>query len=188
MGMGEPAHNLPAVIEAAEHLGLHGGVGHKDLVVSTVGDPDVFARLAAARVRPALALSLHTTRAALRRELLPRAPLVEPRELLRAALAYARRTGHPLQLQWTLLAGVNDGDDELGRLVAWLRGEPVVVDFIPLNPVPGGAHRRTAADRVHAMTRRLHRAGITAKVRRSAAADVEGACGQLRARSALAAR
>ena len=64
MGMGEPAHNLDAVLEAIELLGTGGGIGHKNLVFSTVGDARVFERLPLQRVKPALALSLHSTKAA----------------------------------------------------------------------------------------------------------------------------
>src|SRR5690606_33379803 len=74
MGMGEPAHNLDNVLEAIELLGTEAGIAHKNLVFSTVGDPRAFERLLAARVKPALALSLHTTKPLLRAELLPRAP------------------------------------------------------------------------------------------------------------------
>ena len=38
MGMGEPAHNLDNVLEAIDLLGTAGGIGHKNLVFSTVGD------------------------------------------------------------------------------------------------------------------------------------------------------
>ena len=62
MGMGEPAHNLDNVLEAIELLGTEGGIGHKELVFSTVGDRRVFERLPQGVVKPALALSLHTTR------------------------------------------------------------------------------------------------------------------------------
>ncbi len=179
MGMGEPAHNLDAVLQAIAYLGVEGEVGHKDLVFSTVGEPRVFERLAANAVKPALALSLHSTDRERREALLPRAPRVDPRELTNSALDYADRTGHPLQLQWTLLAGANDGDDELERLIEWLRGRRVVVNFIPYNPVTGLDHERTSGDRAHAMTRALHAAGITAKLRRSAALEVGAACGQL---------
>jgi 23S rRNA (adenine2503-C2)-methyltransferase len=41
MGMGEPAHNLDAVLEAIDLLGTAGGIGHKNLVFSTVGDARV---------------------------------------------------------------------------------------------------------------------------------------------------
>ena len=84
MGMGEPAHNLDNVMEAIDLLGTAGGIGHKNLVFSTVGDPRVFERLPQGPVKPALALSLHTTKDALRRELLPRAPRMTPEELVEA--------------------------------------------------------------------------------------------------------
>ena len=109
MGMGEPAHNLDAVLEAIDLLGTGGGIGHKQLVFSTVGDRRVFERLPQGRVKPALALSLHSTDAALRARLLPRAPAIAPDELVALGDAYARATGYPMQVQWTLLDGINDG-------------------------------------------------------------------------------
>src|SRR5450631_2094944 len=45
MGIGEPAHNLDNVLEAIQLLGTQGNIGHKDLVLSTVGDLRVFERL-----------------------------------------------------------------------------------------------------------------------------------------------
>ncbi|WP_134566056.1 RNA methyltransferase, partial [Pseudomonas aeruginosa] len=108
MGMGEPAHNLDNVLEAIDLLGTDGGIGHKNLVFSTVGDPRVFERLPRQRVKPALALSLHSTRAELRRQLLPKAPPLSPEELVEAGEAYARRVDYPIQYQWTLLEGIND--------------------------------------------------------------------------------
>lgn len=45
MGMGEPAHNLDNVLEAIDVLGMQGNIGHKNLVLSTVGDVRVFERL-----------------------------------------------------------------------------------------------------------------------------------------------
>ena len=61
MGMGEPAHNLDAVLEAIDLLGTEGAIGYKNLVLSTVGDRRVFECLPRRRIKPALALSLHTT-------------------------------------------------------------------------------------------------------------------------------
>ena len=82
MGMGEPAHNLDNVLEAIDLLGTAGAIGHKNLVFSTVGDRRVFERLPRGLVKPALALSLHTTNAELRAKLLPRAPRIDPEELI----------------------------------------------------------------------------------------------------------
>ncbi len=182
MGMGEPAHNLDNVLEAIELLGLEGGFGHKNLVFSSVGDPRVFERLPRGPVKPALALSLHTTRADLRERLLPKAPRIDPAELVELGEAYARASGYPIQYQWTLMAGVNDGDEELEGIIRLLSGKYAMLNFIPYNPVDGLAFRRPAAESANELAARLNRRGILTRLRDSAGQDVEGACGQLRAR------
>lgn len=187
MGMGEPAHNLDNVMEAITLLGTVGQVGHKNLVFSTVGDPRAFDHLLALRlgeVRPALALSLHTTDAALRERLLPRAPRLTPAELIEQADAYGQASGYPVQVQWTLLAGVNDGDDEIEGLTRLLSGRAMVLNLIPWNTVDGLDFQRPTWERAAQMARVLHRRGILTKLRHSAGQDVEGGCGQLRARAA----
>jgi 23S rRNA (adenine2503-C2)-methyltransferase len=183
MGMGEPSHNLDEVLDAIGLLGTEGGIGHKNLVFSTVGDHRVFERLPQGPVRPALALSLHTTRADLRESLLPRAPRIEPAELVALADAYARATGYPIQYQWTLIEGVNDGDDEIAGMLRLLSGKYGLLNLIPYNTVDGLAYRRPAWSRIVAITRALHQGGVLAKVRDSAGQDVDAGCGQLRARA-----
>ncbi len=182
MGMGEPAHNLDNVLDAITLLGEQGDLATKNLVFSTVGDRRVFERLPRETIKPALALSLHTTKPELRERLLPRAPRIEPAELVALADAYSRATKYPTQYQWTLLEGINDGDDELESLAALLQGHYAVVNFIPYNTVEGTGFRRPSWERAAEMTRFLHRRGVLAKLRRSAGQDVEAGCGQLRAR------
>ncbi|MFZ5523821.1 MAG: RNA methyltransferase [Pseudomonadota bacterium] len=238
MGMGEPAHNLDNVLEAIQLLGTQGNIGHKNLVLSTVGDLRVFERLmdpdcssgsnplqfplvrgraesapplapsltregwgglggregfgregerekqsSIPAVKPALALSLHTTDAALRAKLLPRAPHIAVEELVERAEVYARATGYPVQYQWTLLEGINDSDAELERIAQLLTGKYAVMNFIPFNAVGELAYRRPSSERIVAMVHTLKRHGILAKIRDSAGQEIEGACGQLRARA-----
>jgi 23S rRNA (adenine2503-C2)-methyltransferase len=182
MGMGEPAHNLDNVIDAIELLGIEGGIGHKSLVFSTVGDARVFDRLPRGRVKPALALSLHSTLPELRARLLPRAPRITPAELVEFGEGYARSTGHPIQYQWTLLEGINDGDDEIDGLVRLLAGKRACLNLIPYNRVEGLAFDRPPAPHAEAMARTLLARGVLTKLRQSAGQDVDGGCGQLRAR------
>ena len=189
MGMGEPAHNLDNVLDAIDLLGREGGIGHKNLVLSTVGDERVFERLMArgpGQVKPALALSLHSTKPALRAELLPRAPRLDPAALLAAAGRYARASGYPVQVQWTLLAGINDGDDEFEALAGLLRGQYAMLNLIPCNTVDGLPYRRPDAGHAAAIARRLNRQGVLTRLRQSAGQDVDAGCGQLRARAAAA--
>ncbi len=186
MGMGEPAHNLDNVLEAIDLLGTAGNIGHKNLVFSTVGDPRVFEALMArneGQVRPALALSLHTTRADLREQLLPRAPRLTPDELVEAGECYARHSAYPIQYQWTLLEGINDTDEEVDGLVRLLHGKYAILNLIPYNEGEGMPYRRPSWEAAAALARRLHQRGILTKLRQSAGQDVDGGCGQLRARA-----
>jgi len=183
MGMGEPAHNLDNVMEAIELLGIEGNIAHKNLVFSTVGDPRVFERLPEGKVKPALALSLHTTRPALREQLLPRAPRITPRELVEEGERYARLSAYPIQYQWTLMDGVNDGQDELDAIVELLRGKYAVLNMIPYNTNEGLPFRRPGWDKAQAIAAWLSERGILTKLRDSAGQDVDGGCGQLRARA-----
>ncbi|NMG28516.1 RNA methyltransferase [Aromatoleum evansii] len=182
MGMGEPAHNIDNVLEAIDFLGTEGGIGHKNLVFSTVGDHRVFERLPQGRVKPALALSLHTTRADLREHLLPRAPRISPEDLVERGEEYARATGYPIQYQWTLLAGINDTDAEIDGIVRLLAGKYAIMNMIPWNNVEGFGFARPEREQAEAIARRLHARGVLTKLRQSAGQDVDGGCGQLRAR------
>ena len=235
MGMGEPAHNLDNVLEAIDVLGTQGNIGHKNLVLSTVGDLRVFERLmgedcstglnpsqpplirggadsalplkwgkqaireadartrgracegawrgVGAAVRPALALSLHTTDDALRAKLLPHAPNIPVEELVERAEAYARATGYPVQYQWTLIEGMNDNDAELERIVQLLTGKYAIMNFIPFNDVDGLPYRRPSPERAAYIVGTLKQRGLVTQLRDSAGQEIEGACGQLRARA-----
>jgi 23S rRNA (adenine2503-C2)-methyltransferase len=183
MGMGEPSHNMDNVLEAIDALGTYGGIGHKNLVFSTVGDYRVFERLPQERVRPALAISLHTTRPELRAELLPKAAPIPPEELVELAETYARTTGYPIQYQWTLIDGINDSEAEMDGIVRLLSGKYALMNLIPYNTTAALDYRRPAVEKVTALTRYLHARGIRTTVRNSAGQDVDGGCGQLRARN-----
>ncbi|KIF83403.1 RNA methyltransferase [Noviherbaspirillum autotrophicum] len=183
MGMGEPAHNLSHVMEAIELLGIEGNIGHKNLVFSTVGDARVFERLPQGVVKPALALSLHTTKPDLRAQLLPRAPRLTPGELVALGEQYARLTHYPVQYQWTLLEGVNDGEDEMDGIVDLLKGKYAVLNMIPYNTIPDLQFKRPSWERARAIAGRLHQRGVLTKLRNSAGQEVDGGCGQLRARA-----
>ncbi|PZP36563.1 MAG: RNA methyltransferase [Roseateles depolymerans] len=184
MGMGEPSHNLANVLDAITLLGTEGGFAHKQLVFSTVGDERAFAALHQADVKPALALSLHTSDAAKREHLLPRAPRLTPEQLVDAADAYGRASGYPVQYQWTLLQGVNDGPEELDGIVRLLKGRYGLLNMIPYNEVSGLGFTRPSWERAREIASALHARGVLTKLRDSAGQDVEGGCGQLRAREA----
>ena len=182
MGMGEPSHNLKNVMSAIEFLGTYSQIPHKNLVLSTVGDQRVFDALNASTVKPALAISLHTTIKEKREKLLPRAGKISIESLVNQAETYARETGYPIQYQWTLMEGINDGDDELANIAELLTGKYALMNFILVNAVDNSPYKRPEWSRCQEMAKVLKASRILAKFRHSAAQDVEGGCGQLRYR------
>jgi 23S rRNA (adenine2503-C2)-methyltransferase len=116
--------------------------------------------------------------------LLPRAPRITPDDLVERGEAYAREIGYPIQYQWTLLAGINDGDDELEGIARLLSGRLAMMNFIPYNAVDGLPFARPSWERAARMANVLNRRGVLTRLRRSAGQQVDGGCGQLRARAA----
>jgi 23S rRNA (adenine2503-C2)-methyltransferase len=57
------------------------------------------------------------------------------------------------------------------------------MNLIPYNETDGAGYRRPSRERAEAMSLALYRRGILTKLRQSAGQDVDGGCGQLRART-----
>lgn len=180
MGMGEPTHNLAAVLAAIETIVRDGKIGPRRQTLSTVGSLGAFARLQQAPVKPCLAWSLHSADPAVRRELLVRAGSDPLPELARAAGAYADASGTPAQIEYVVLHGINDGDADLDALCALLTGLRGYVNFIVLNPVVGSPYASPPRARIVELVRAVKQRGILATIRDSAGVEAEAACGQLR--------
>lgn len=182
MGMGEPSHNLDNVLEAVARMRDELLISTRRQTLSTVGGVRAIERMLAAEARPCLALSVHTPDEALRRELLPRAHKDPLRDIVQAADAYGREVGTPVQFEYTLLAGVNDRDEDVDGLCELLRGVRGYVNFIRYNPVDGVPFESPPRARIVEIVRAVCARGILAKIRDSAGPDADAACGQLRLR------
>ncbi len=181
MGMGEPLANYAAVMDAIRILhDPHGlNLGARRITVSTSGLVPQIRTLTGEGLALGLALSLHATTDALRDELVPvnrRWPLAE---LLPAAREYGERTGRRVTLEYTLIAGVNDHDDDADRLADVAQRMPSKINLIPYNPVPGIAYRRPSPARVEAFARRLYPRAPAVMIRNTMGGEIWAACGQL---------
>ncbi|TMQ69504.1 MAG: 23S rRNA (adenine(2503)-C(2))-methyltransferase RlmN [Candidatus Eisenbacteria bacterium] len=181
MGMGEPLANYQPMMEAIrilhDPLGIH--LGARRVTVSTSGIVPQIRRLAGEGLPLGLAVSLHATTDALRDRLVPlnrRWPLAE---LLAAARDYGRRTGRRVTLEYTLLAGVNDRDEDAVRLGAIARDLPSKINLIPYNPVPGLQWQRPTPESVDAFAKRLWPMAPAVTVRHTQGGEIWAACGQL---------
>ncbi|MNQ40939.1 Dual-specificity RNA methyltransferase RlmN [compost metagenome] len=63
-----------------------------------------------------------------------------------------------------------------------------MLNVIPFNSLEGDDYQRPDSERIREIVRYLHSRGVLAKVRNSAGQDVDGGCGQLRARAVGAAQ
>jgi 23S rRNA (adenine2503-C2)-methyltransferase len=182
MGMGEPLDNLDAVAQAVRVLtdvcGL--AIAFDHITVSTVGRVDGLARLPALGLdRVNLAISLSAADDGLRSRLMP-VNRVYDLACLRAALAaFPLRPGRRFLISYVLIAGTNDAPAQAAALAKWCAGLPVLVNLIPLNPIPGSCELASPPAGMAAFHAELRRAGVQVRQRRTKGDAVMAACGQL---------
>jgi len=192
MGMGEPLHNYDAVARALRLLTHADGLdlSTRRVTVSTSGLVPEIERLGREfNGEVALAVSLHAPDDALRSQLMPvnrKHPLAE---LVGALRAYPLARRRRITIEYTLLAGVNDRPEHARALVKLLRGLPVKVNLIPMNPVAGTPWRAPARDDVLAFQSIVRaETGWGVFIRKTRGDEIDAACGQLALHGAKPAR
>jgi 23S rRNA (adenine2503-C2)-methyltransferase len=186
MGMGEPLANFDAVVAAIRRIGDPnlGGLGWRQITVSTVGIVPGIDRLAGENLNVNLALSLHAPDDATRQRLIPPARRYGVAEVLAAARRFHATTGRIVSIQYTLLAGVNDALEQADLLAQRLAGFRTHVNVIPYNPIDDdpGRPRYTRPDFAHLQhfVQRLRDRHVVAHARDTRGDDAAAACGQLR--------
>jgi len=182
MGMGEPLHNLSEVSRAIAVLCHPQGLGlsPRRVTVSTSGLVPELDELGRQSPRPLLALSLNATTDEVRSQLMPigrRYPLAA---LKSALLRFPLRPRERITIEYVLLAGVNDFDDDAVRLSDFCADFPHNINLIPFNEHPLASFRAPTEARVERFARALlARKKTLVTVRRSRGRDVQAACGQL---------
>ncbi len=182
MGMGEPLANERNTFGALERLTdpVGFGLGDRHITVSTVGVVPAIGRLAARFPQVGLAVSLHAADDDLRNELVPVNRLWPLAELERAVLAWRGATHRRPSIEWAMIDGANDGDDQARKLAAIAHRLSAHVNLIPLNPTPGWPSRPSPPERIARFVSILRGAGVNATVRDTRGRAIEAACGQLR--------
>ena len=180
MGMGEPLANYDRVREALRRMIEVMGMSARSLTVSTVGVVPGIKRLADEPWPVNLAVSLHASDDELRSELVPlnkRYPLAEVEA---AAREYFEKKRRRVSIEWTMIAGVNDGAGQaegLGAIAQRLRAH---VNLIPLNPTPLSLERPSDPATITEFVRIVRAQGVAVTVRNTRGRAIDAACGQLR--------
>jgi 23S rRNA (adenine2503-C2)-methyltransferase len=182
MGMGEPLHNYDATVRALRLLTHPDGIAlsTRKVTVSTSGLVPEIARLGADfGGQIGLAISLHAADDETRSRLMPINKKYPLAVLMQALRDYPLPRRRRITIEYTLVAGKNDAAGEAQKLTRLLRGLPVKVNLIPMNPIEASTLGPPNLAGVLAFQRVLVDAGYSCFIRRRRGDDVSAACGQL---------
>ena len=183
MGMGEPLHNFVQVRRAIDLLTDEDGAGiaGRRITVSTAGLVPAIERFGREGLAEevGLAISLNATTDAIRDQVMPINTRWNIETLLATVRALPANRRRRITFEYVLLDGVNDTDDDAGRLIKLVKGFNAHVNAIPFNPHAGAPYGRPSAQRVSRFVDRLRRGGVAVHVRTPRGDDIGAACGQL---------
>lgn len=181
MGCGEPLLNVTGTIAAATLLRERHWTAYETIrfaVASLIPRLDRMREFTEAVAREKLQLkfhlSLHSPDDAVRKELMPGSSPIGPS--LDLVDKFRDRTGNAAEIHYSLIAGVNDRDEDLSGLVALLRGRGISVKFLMYNEKPSAAFQESK--RVAEFRNALESAGIATEHYRPPGWDIGSSCGQ----------
>lgn len=181
MGMGEPFLNYDEVIRAARILSepCGGAISAKAITVSTSGIVPAIRRYTAEKYPFRLVVSLTSADPQKRLELMPVEGLHPTAELMDVLRERYQVTGERITLAWTMISGVNAGEEDARQLAELTRGLPVKLDLIDVND-PAGKFQPPSLEELKSFrdALRLHLAAPVAR-RYSGGKDIGAACGLL---------
>ncbi len=182
MGTGEPLDNYDGLVRFIRLLSHEKGlnISQRNITVSTCGIVPGIRRLAEEDLAVTLALSLHAVTQEKRRELMPIANRYELNQVLDACGYYFQRTGRRLTLEYSLVSGINDSEEDAKALAKLASPLHAHVNLIPVNPVTERNFVQPKEKIIDNFKKNLEKYGINATLRREMGRDIDGACGQLR--------
>lgn len=182
MGMGEPLHNYEGTVRSVRLLTHPDGIGlsHRKVTISTSGLVPQIEQLGKDfEGQIGLAISLHAADDETRTRLMPINKKYPLAELMRALRTYPLPKRRRITIEYTLVSEKNDTEQEAKKLAKLLRGIPVKVNLIPMNPIEASTLGPPDLSRVIAFQRVLTGEGYSCFIRRRRGDDVSAACGQL---------
>jgi 23S rRNA (adenine2503-C2)-methyltransferase len=183
MGMGEPLANYANTIESIRRMTEEMGMSARSITVSTVGFLPGMRKLINEPWPVNLAVSLHSTIPSERSRLVPINDRYPLEDVVDAAGEYYEKKGRRVSLEWTLIAGENDTDEEAIGLARVARRIHAHVNVIAVNPTPLSDGQPPDRDAVRRFIGTLRREGANVTIRDTRGKDIDAACGQLRLRA-----
>jgi len=185
MGMGEPLDNLDNVKSALTILLDDNGYGfsHRKITLSTCGLTDKITELFEMDTPVNLAVSVNSPDDEIRKEIMPVAnkyPLSSLMDVLKKLPLTKRKS---ITIEYVLLKGFNDSIEDAKKLVKMLKGlDKVKVNLITYNSGAEAGFSSPSEKETLKFQEYLISNNVGVFIRKSLGSDIEGACGQLRAK------
>jgi len=183
MGMGEPLAN-PALFSALERLTHKDylNLGSRSITVSTIGLPEGILKMAEYK-QIKLAWSYHSGFKAKRKILFPVLSQAHRLErIIEAFQKYQDLTKKRITIEYLLLKGVNDTEEEAEALKILSKQVYFHLNIIPYNPHPFSDYQAPDQRDLARFSGYFKDSGIEMTLRKSLGQDIAGACGQLASR------
>jgi 23S rRNA (adenine2503-C2)-methyltransferase len=184
MGTGEPFDNYDNVINFIRVANSQAGldIGARHITVSTSGVVPSILRYGKEGLQINLAVSLHAPTNEIRDKIMPINKAYPLEKLMPAVMQYYKDSGREVTFEYIMIAGLNDTDECAEQLIKLIKPTHGFINLIPYNEVMENDFRRPSNNRIHLFHDRMLKAGIKATIRKEFGADIDAACGQLRAR------
>ncbi len=182
MGMGEPLANYDNLIRALGIVNAEWGLhfGARRITLSTSGLVPEIRKLAEEPMSFRLAISLHGATNEVREKIMPINRKYPLETLLPAVKYFAGKHGRMVTLEYILIDGINDSDEQARILGTIARDLHAHVNLIPYNTVQGLEWKRPSLEQQERFAGLLSEARVSVTLRREKGHDINAACGQLR--------
>ncbi|MEX5936786.1 23S rRNA (adenine(2503)-C(2))-methyltransferase RlmN [Mammaliicoccus sciuri] len=184
MGIGEPFENYDEMMGFLKIINHDKGlnIGARHITVSTSGIIPKIYDFADESLQINFALSLHAADNETRSRLMPINRAYDLDKLMEAIEYYVNKTKRRITFEYGLFGGVNDQVHHAKALAKLIKHLNCHVNLIPVNHVPERDYVKTSKEDIFKFEKELKRNGINATIRRNQGADIDAACGQLRAK------
>ncbi len=186
MGMGEPFLNYDNVLKSIEILQKVKGISARRITISTSGIAPKIKEFADLKSQVRLAISLHAPNDLLRNYLMPineKYPLVN---LFDSLIYYQNKTQRRITFEYIMIKGINDTEEVAIELANLIKNFNIKcnINLIPLNPVDDEL-KRSSPKIIRKFMKILRDNNIEVVVREEKGTEINGACGQLRAKNKI---
>ena len=184
MGIGEPFDNYDNLIKFLTIINDAKGlaIGARHITVSTSGLVPKILEFADFPLQINLAISLHAPYNELRNKLMPVNKAYNLDELIDAIKKYYLKTNRRITIEYVMLKGVNDSEEDAKKLATLLKGLNVYVNLIPYNETNHIEFKATSKENVLKFGKILQDNKVTVTIRKKFGRDIQAACGQLRSK------